>query len=165
MTQSGTAALTPVFPAPLWRRLAAAFYDGLLLAAIWMIVAMADALLRGFTGVPYSAPLLRAALFLAGLIFCGWFWTHGGQTLGMRAWRLQLRRSDGRAVGWPTVLSRYAFAWLAWLPCGAGVLLSVLDAQGRAWHDRFSGTELILLPRSSGVTSTPDPSSSPPGGP
>ena len=138
---------TPCFPAPLWRRLAAALYDGLLLAALWMVAAMLDALVRGIAGLPYNVHVLRAWLFLVGFAFCGWFWTHGGQTLGMRAWRLHLRRSDGQPVGWVTALSRYAFAWLAWLPAGAGVLLSAIDPQQRSWHDRLSGTAVILLPK------------------
>ena len=134
-------------PAPLGRRLAAALYDALLLGGIWMAVAIADAAVRAAFGLPYNVHVLRTALLLAGLGFFGWFWTHGGQTLGMRAWRLQLRRSDGQPIGWATAAGRYAFAWLAWLPFGAGVLFSALDPQRRAWHDRLSGTELVLLPK------------------
>jgi uncharacterized RDD family membrane protein YckC len=134
-----------LLPAPLWRRLAAAAYDALLLAAIWMVTSMLDALVWGLAGVPHNVHVLRGELLLAGLAFFGWFWTHGGQTLGMRAWRLRLRRADGGAIGWTTALSRYAFAWLAWLPLGLGVLASALDPQRRAWHDRLSGTEIILL--------------------
>jgi uncharacterized RDD family membrane protein YckC len=137
-----------VLPAPLWRRLAAAIYDGLLLAAIWMVAAMADVLVRGLANLPPNMHVFRAVLLLSSLLFFGWFWTHGGQTLGMRVWRLQLRRADGGPLQWPTALSRYAFAWVAWLPAGAGVLLSAVDPQKRAWHDRLSGTELVLLPKS-----------------
>jgi len=133
-------------PAPLWRRLAAASYDALLLVAIWMATASLDVLVRGLGGAAQNVHMFRAELLLAGLAFFGWFWTHGGQTLGMRAWRLKLRRSDGGAITWATALSRYAFAWLAWLPFGVGVLASALDPLKRAWHDRLSGTELILVP-------------------
>lgn len=134
-------------PAPLWRRLASAGYDALLLAAVWMVVAMADLFLRGAAGVPGSAHGLRAELLLAAALFFGLSWTRGGQTLGMRAWRLQLRRVDGRPVTWPTALTRFAFAWLAWLPLGLGVLWCAIDARKRAWHDALSGTEVVLLPR------------------
>ncbi|MGQ0587464.1 MAG: RDD family protein [Gammaproteobacteria bacterium] len=137
-----------VLPAPLWRRLASAAYDALVLAAIWMVVVMADLfLLQGVAGLPYHAHLLRAELMLATLLFCGLSWTRGGQTLGMRAWRLQVRRVDGRPVTWPTALARFAWAFLAWLPLGLGVLWSALDPARRAWHDRLSGTELVLLPK------------------
>lgn len=136
-----------VVPAPLWRRLASALYDGLVLVAICMVVVMADLFLRGVAGVPYSAALLRALLLTVAALFCGYSWTHGGQTLGMRAWRLQLRRVDGRPLHWPTALARFAFAWLAWLPLGLGVLWCAIDPRRRAWHDTLSGTEVVLLPK------------------
>jgi uncharacterized RDD family membrane protein YckC len=139
------AALT--VPAPLWRRLAAAAYDALLLAAVWMVLGVLDLVVRAMLGWPYDAHVFRAVLLLASLLFFGWFWTHGGQTLGMRAWRLQVRRTDGMPLPWPAAIARYAFAWLAWLPLGAGVLWSAVDARRRAWHDALSGTEVVLLPK------------------
>jgi uncharacterized RDD family membrane protein YckC len=136
-----------VIPAPLWRRLASAAYDALVLAAIWMVVLMADLFLRGAAGLPYNVHVARAELVLAALLFFGLSWTRGGQTLGMRAWRLQLRRADGRPLHWPTALARFAFAWLAWLPLGLGVLWCAIDSRQRAWHDTLSGTEVVLLPK------------------
>lgn len=134
-------------PAPLWRRLGAAVYDALLLIALWMVALWLDVVVRDALGLDRNWPALRAYLFLLGLFFFGWFWTHGGQTLGMRAWRLQLRRRDGRPIGWATAAARYAGAWLAWAPLGLGVLWSLVDRRHLAWQDRLSGTELILLPR------------------
>ncbi len=136
-----------VVPAPLWRRLAAAAYDGLLLVAIWLVVVMADLFLRGAAGLPYNAHVLQALLFLAATYFFGRSWTRGGQTLGMRAWRLQLRRTDGQPVNWPTALARFACAWLAWLPLGLGVLWCAIDTRRRAWHDTLTDTEVVLLPK------------------
>jgi uncharacterized RDD family membrane protein YckC len=136
---------TPIFPAPLWRRLAAAGYDGLLLAATWLVVTMADMAVRILAQLPPSVPALQACLLLAALLLFGWPWTHGGQTLGMRAWRLQLRRSDGGRLSWPTAISRFAFAWVAWLPLGLGVLWCAIDPRRRAWHDIASGTEVVFL--------------------
>lgn len=112
-----------------------------------MIAALLDGLIRAPIGLPYHAGLLRGWLFLTGLLFFGWFWTHGGQTLGMRAWRVQLRREDGAALRWPQAAFRYALAWLAWLPLGAGVLWCLLDHRRQAAHDRLAGTEVMLLPK------------------
>jgi uncharacterized RDD family membrane protein YckC len=136
-----------IVPAPLWRRFAAALYDSFLLAAVWIIAAFVDAVIRNLLVLPYDAHVVRGYLFLTGLLFFGWFWTHGGQTLGMRAWRLQLRREDGAPLSWPQASWRYALAWLAWLPLGAGVLWCLLDRRRQAAHDRVAGTEVILLPR------------------
>ena len=136
-----------VVPAPLGRRLLAAVYDGMLLLAVWFFAAVIDAGVRESLQLPYDVRLFRAYLFLVGLAFCGWFWTHGGQTLGMRAWRLQVRRNDGTAVNWLTACVRYAAAWLAWPPLALGVLWCAVDAERKALHDRLSGTEVVLLPK------------------
>lgn len=143
-----------IIPAPLWRRLAAALYDALLYAAIMLVITALDVAVRALTGLPFSPGALRGLWFLGGLAFFGWFWTHGGQTLGMRAWRLQVRRSDGRPLRWPTAIQRYGYAWLAWLPLGAGVLWSAVSRQRRGWHDRLSATEVVVLPKG-GPASSP----------
>src|ERR1051326_123468 len=122
---------SPPVPAPLWRRLVAALYDGLLLVAVWLVAATVDEGVRELFGISYGPRWFRAYLFLVGLAFCGWFWTHGGQTLRTRAGRLQVRRVDGATLNWPTAAARYAWAWVAWLPLGLGVLWCGVDSQGK----------------------------------
>ncbi|HVT34639.1 MAG TPA: RDD family protein, partial [Nevskiaceae bacterium] len=134
-------------PAALPRRLIAALYDALLLLALWMITALADAIVRRISALPPNINALRLCLFLVGLAFFGWFWTHGGQTLGMRAWRLQVRRDDGAPLRWPVAAVRYAAAYLSWALAGIGILWSLVDARRRCLHDIVSGTEVVLLPK------------------
>ncbi|TJY61111.1 RDD family protein [Sinimarinibacterium sp. CAU 1509] len=164
-----------MLPAPLWRRLAAATYDGLLLLGIWMVCLLVDTVVRDSLGTAREWHALRAFLFLIGLGFFGWFWTHGGQTLGMRAWRLKLRRVDGRALTWLNALTRYAVMLLCWgvaltplvmqLPLYASrpgsstiaalsvvviavtLVLMRLDARRRAPQDYVAQCEMIELPK------------------
>jgi uncharacterized RDD family membrane protein YckC len=42
-----------------------------------------------------ASPFFRTYLLLVCFFFYGGFWVHGGQTLGMRAWRLRLQRRNG----------------------------------------------------------------------
>lgn len=136
----------PILPAPLWRRLAASIYDGLLLLALWMVGTLMDVVVRDLIGMPRDMHSLQLLLFLIGLAFFGWFWTHGGQTLGMRAWRLQVRREDGLPLRWPVAAARYACAYLSWICAGLGLLWCLIDARRRSWHDLLSGTEVVVLP-------------------
>jgi uncharacterized RDD family membrane protein YckC len=136
-------------PASLLRRLGAMIYDGLLLAAILMI---GTALFLPFThGEAVTQPVLRFALrvFLLGLIFgfFGLFWTRTGQTLGMQSWRLRVERLDGGLLGWKDVALRLGAALLSWLPLGLGYLWILFDAESRAWHDRLTGTRVVVLPK------------------
>jgi uncharacterized RDD family membrane protein YckC len=170
----------PALPASPWRRLAAACYDGLLLLALWMVTLLASLFVHQLFGLQRDDQVNSLCLFLTGLIFFGWSWTHGGQTLGMRSWRLQLLREDGLPVRWPVALVRYTLMLTSWLialavlvlpllpaavaasvpyraevaeGCAAytvvAVLLLLLDGKRRAYYDRLTSTEVVLLPRES----------------
>ena len=127
------------------RRLGAVVYDGLLLIALWL-AAMAPVVV--FTG-EHPSTLARAStqlyLFLVGFAFFGGFWTHGGQTLGLRTWRLRVEDAQGGRLTWARALARYAAALLSWLPFGLGFLWILVDPHGRAWHDRLSATRVASV--------------------
>jgi uncharacterized RDD family membrane protein YckC len=142
---------TPPLPrAGLLRRLAALIYDSLLILALMM---MGTAVLLAFTHgqaiTPDTAIYPAYLAFLLGIIafFYVGFWTHGGQTLGMKAWRLQVRTSAGGPLNVRLSLVRLVGAILSWLPLGLGILWMLID-DNRTWHDRLSGTEIVVLPRS-----------------
>jgi uncharacterized RDD family membrane protein YckC len=128
-------------PAPLWRRLFAAVYDGLLLFGLIMVTLLADVLGRGLLDLPRNMAVLQATCFLVGLGFFGWFWTHGGQTLGMRAWRLRVRRLDGRALRWPVAAIRYAVMLTLWL----ALLIAPLLLYVPRFHDAHPHAELVSV--------------------
>jgi uncharacterized RDD family membrane protein YckC len=91
------------------------------------------------------------------VLFYTWFWTHGGQTLGMRAWRIRVHRDDGAPLRWRDALLRFGAAWLAVLPVGWGYWSSLFDAEKRCWHDRITRTrvsEVVSRPtsQSAGLT-------------
>lgn len=138
-------------PAGFWRRMAAMFYDGLLLLAVYMLTA---ALLLPFTSgeavTPQdSAPLayvLRAMLLVITIAYFGWSWTRSGSTLGMLAWKIRVVRQDGSRLLWPEVLARLGAALLSWAAAGLGFLWILFDGDKRAWHDRLTRTRVVRLP-------------------
>ena len=139
---SDTATLAPE-PASLWRRLAALCYDALLLAALVVCFTLVVLAVRLGTAVPPGSwwfPLCLVAITTA--FFCG-FWVHGGQTLGMRAWRIRVVREDGRPLTWSRAALRFAAALVAALPAGLGLWWGVFDAGKRGWHDRWTGTRVV----------------------
>ena len=125
--------------------MAALCYDALLLLALLAVLTALLIGLRGGAAIPPQTWWFQGLVIGICTLFYSWFWTHGGQTLGMRAWRLHVRRADGRPVDWPAALARFAYAFVAWLPLGLGVLWCAIDARRRAWHDTLSGTEVVLL--------------------
>jgi len=84
-------------------------------------------------------------LVIAMVFFCG-FWVHGGQTVGMRAWRIRVIRADGGSLTWLRAAARFGLSVIAILPAGLGLWWSLFDAQKRCWHDRWTGTRVIRAP-------------------
>lgn len=134
--------------APIWRRFAALCYDLLLVTALVVCFTLIVLAIRLGAAVPPGSwwfPL--AILGLAMAFFCS-FWVHGGQTVGMRAWRIRVIRDDGGRLGWPQAAARFAAGIVATLPAGLGLWWSALDRDKRGWHDRWTRTRVVrALPR------------------
>jgi uncharacterized RDD family membrane protein YckC len=139
--------------AGLLRRLAAILYDSLSLGALLVVASAVVTVPVGLIfGQPAAEGLGRNPLFmlwigLVPLLFFTWFWQRGGQTIGMRAWRLKLVGRDGESVTLGTAMLRFFAAFLSWIPLGLGFLWILVDPERLAWHDRLSGTRLVLLPK------------------
>lgn len=163
-----------VLPAPIWRRLAALFYDGLLYLALLMAgLVLALPVVAAFVAKDAQTPLhnyaiLQAYAFVLGAGFFGFSWVRGGQTLGMRVWRLQVRRLDGTGLRWPIAVLRFsagaaigvAALWLGkhFGPAAYGAALlnyvpSLISSRARALNDFAAGTEVVALPRATPASS------------
>ncbi len=94
-----------------------------------------------------SGALLAANLFITSFIFYGWFWTHGGQTLGMRAWNLYLIKPDGKFIDWKIAFIRYLYAAVSWLSFGLGFTWILLSKQNQSWHDTLTNTKIVFVPK------------------
>ena len=174
---------TASLPSPgLFRRLASGFYDALIMFAICIL---ATFIIVPFTHgkafesfyAQHAGMKLVYQLGLLGLgyAFFGGFWTHGGQTLGMRTWSLRAMRMNGAPLDWYRALVRYLTMLIPWLLLVLGCeflinargqpdmsvhhvtatvifllaitasLWPVFDPHRLAWHDHLSETRLVLL--------------------
>ncbi len=137
----------PYHPATLLRRLAAALYDSLLLVALWMLGTFL--ILPFYHGEAVPSGSWWYPLYLISItgLFHAWFWSHGGQTLGMRAWRLWVTDETGEIPSFRLGLWRYACSLLAWFSL-LGLLWCAIEPRGRAWHDLISHTRITHIPKS-----------------
>jgi uncharacterized RDD family membrane protein YckC len=133
------------------RRLAAIFYDlvllvGLLLFAVTLVV-IPHGLMTGAELPQEGWPYRLHQLYLLGVTvaFYVYFWTRGGQTLGMRAWRMRLVRDDGRPLGAADALRRLVWALLTLAPAGLGLLWVLFDREHLSLYDRLSRTRPVVL--------------------
>ena len=146
-------------PAGLGRRLAAIFYDALLCVALLMVTTfiykliwmafVGEAKLRQLseTGSLDGDPLLSTLLLFALFAFFAKFWTHAGQTLGMQVWGIRVQNADGTGISLWQALLRFVVAIASWLCVGLGFFWSLFDKQKRSWHDMYSETQLVRVPK------------------
>ncbi|RZS58685.1 RDD family protein [Sphaerotilus mobilis] len=122
------------------RRLAAMLYEGVLLFGVLMATSIPYAALTDQRHALQGRHGFQLFLFIVlGAYFIG-FWTHGGQTLAMKTWQVQLRRADGAPVRLAQAALRYLASWLWFLPALGVVWLAGLT-QGSAafWSALLAG--------------------------
>ena len=156
----------PSRPCPLWRRLFALVYDLLIVVAIVMVVGLLSQLATGGQLIHTDGHAVIPVWYrpLQGLVVSAYFissWLVGGQTVGMRPWRIRLTRRDGAsptpqqavwrllvaaapmlaltlapAIGLRATLWAVLLVWAAWFA------VALFDPRRRALHDIVAATEL-----------------------
>jgi uncharacterized RDD family membrane protein YckC len=128
------------------RSVAAAVDLGLLFAGYALIASVVSSL---FTSVSGEHPSLAWVIIgwtllvmIGGAIFAA-FWSLAGQTPGMRFLAIRMISRDSRHIAFGRALGRVFGAILSLLPLGLGYLAILRDPSRRAWHDRWTGTEVI----------------------
>jgi len=145
-------------PALVGWRLLALLYDLFPVLALWFVTAAVftalhgDAVRGGWLGL-----LEFVVLWLVGGLYAVLSWRRGGQTLGMRPWRLRVTDASGAAPGARALWLRYAVGGVSLLLAGLGFWWAWLDRDGLAWHDRASGTRMVrsLARARGGATEAP----------
>lgn len=131
----------------LLRRLGALFYDSLLLIGVWFFAtACVLPLNRGEAFMP-GEWLFSVYLILVAFLFFGWFWTHGGQTLGMRAWKIRVVSRAGGNITWVQALVRFSGAALSFGAAGIGIWWILFSPENNAWHDCLSRSRIVWMDR------------------
>lgn len=126
-------------------------YDTLLILPLFMASSFVLVALFGATDdvnhptVPVW--VTRATWPVIVVLFFGLFWRKTGQTLGMQAWRIRVIPCSGDRLSWGQVVLRCAGAAVSAACLGLGYLWPLVDRDGRSWHDRLSGSRLVLLPK------------------
>jgi uncharacterized RDD family membrane protein YckC len=152
-------------PPTVRRRLAALLYEALLLFGVVFVAGyLFSTLTQQRNGLTHHNLLAAWIGLVVGLYFV-WFWTHSGQTLPMKTWRLRVVAANGAPLSAWRAIARYVLAWLWFLPPLAlhpllGLRLPQTLAIAAIWfvlwaatgrfgasrqflHDRLAGTRVI----------------------
>jgi len=135
-------------------RLLGLLYDFWPALALWMLLGALFTFGYSLSGhgareniPPFSA--IQWALWLACWIVTALYavlsWQRGGQTLGMRPWRLWLVGTNGSAPSRRALFIRYVVGTFSLALLGLGFWWAWVDRDRMTWHDRASGTRLLRL--------------------
>lgn len=135
------------------KRLMALIYDSLILLAIafcygWIVLMLKYKLFDiplPESGHAEMGGLAALGLILALVTFYIYFWLKGGQTLGMKAWRLKLLADTNDAPQLKHCLIRCIAAPLCILTGCFGFIWCWIDRDGHALQDRLSHTQVVML--------------------
>lgn len=138
------------------KRVLAMVYDLLPVLSMWFLLGFLFAVGYTLAGhapreniEPWS--LLQWLLWLCCWLVTGAYatvsWRRGGQTLGMRPWRLRVVASGDAALSWRGAWLRYAVATLSLAAGGLGFWWAWFNRDRLTWHDRAAGTRMVHEPK------------------
>jgi uncharacterized RDD family membrane protein YckC len=129
----------------LLRRFAIINYDSLLLIAVSMAYGLIyigiSKLIFGLETDRATGPLFQVGWLLCFFGFFCYFWMRGGQTTGMRAWRVQIVNIENKSPSFIQCIIRFILAPLGWLL----FFTAFFDDKKQCLHDKWSQTQLIML--------------------
>lgn len=120
-------------------------YDFWPVLALWFLTAgvftaiHGDAVRGGWLGM-----LEFTAFWSIAGAYATFSWRRGGQTIGMRPWRMRVTTADvGGNASLRCLWVRYAVGSASLLLAGAGFWWAWIDRDRLTWHDRASGTRML----------------------
>ena len=124
-----------VFPL---KRIAATIYDLFLLLGVWFAVgSIAVWLNGGIIEAKWIGPLL---VFISTWIFYGYFWTHGGKTLGMAVWKFQIYSIEKNKINFQMISIRFFINIITFFLGGVPLFFMYFSKDNLSLSDYFSKT-------------------------
>ena len=124
-----------VFPL---KRIAASIYDLFLLLGVWFAVgSFAVWINGGIIEAKWIGPFL---VLLSTWIFYGYFWTHGGKTLGMAVWKFEIYSIDENKISFQKVSIRFFSNVITVLLGGTPLILMYFSKNNLSLSDYLSKT-------------------------
>jgi len=136
-----------------WTRVVAALVDGLVVAALQLLLSVALGAVT-FSMTSNMAPDVQGAAmsitWIAGsflsVVYYVFFTGYNGQTLGKMALRIRVIRTDGSSIGYGKAFVREVIGkFISSILLMIGYLLVAFDAKKQGLHDKMAGTYVVKL--------------------
>ena len=109
-------------------------YEVLLLAALLLVAGFV--FLRFVGEIDNTVrPFFQIYLLIIVGIYFVWFWSHGGQTVAMKAWRVRLVNDNGSRITTKQAVYRYLLALLSFGLAMVGIAWAIVDPDHKFLHE------------------------------
>ena len=121
-----------------WTRAVAVLIDAIGIGII--ASAVSSVLGRDTASTQYQG---LSILFQAAYFTYFWSAAGKGQTLGSRALKIRVVKTDGSYLDYPGAFLRYIGFVVSCVVFFLGVIWAAFDAQKQGWHDKIAGTYVV----------------------
>ncbi len=129
-----------------FRLTASIFYDALLLTAVLFFATIPLIFIpEDMQSIQLVEGMKIFWYLLVSYIYFAGFWLKGGQTPGMRPWKITLVDVQGGKPNKKQVTVRFFSAILSWALAGLGFLWMIVDRDHFSLHDHLSSSKLVLV--------------------
>jgi uncharacterized RDD family membrane protein YckC len=119
-----------------WIRVGAYLIDAVILFVVNAIVGF---IFRNNQGLQ---SLIELIVSLAYFVYF-WSASGGGQTVGMRALKIKVVKTDGSQLDYGGAVIRYIGLIISFLVIFIGVIWVAFDANKQGWHDKIASTYVV----------------------
>ncbi|TDR20787.1 RDD family protein [Marinicella litoralis] len=150
--------MTNIHKSKLWKHVAALIYDIFPILGIFLVTSLIFVLLRTGKEVEPETLWFQLLLFFEVYLYFTYSWKKGGQTIGMKAWKIGIL--NHHKLTWQAVTLRFITGIFSTLLLGAGLWLRISNSKNLTWMDMACGQPVIDLTKSTD-DSSPEPASKP----
>ncbi|MCJ8315194.1 MAG: RDD family protein [Saccharospirillaceae bacterium] len=94
------------------------------------------------SGLGKLTTVLQVTLMLCYFLYYHFSYVNGGQTIGMKSWKIKLESQTGK-LKLSQTLVRFVLAWPSFFLCGLGYLSALKNEHCLSIPDKYSGTAII----------------------
>jgi len=132
---------------PIWKHFAAFLYDIFPLLGVFLVTSLVVLVIRGGIPVERYSPWFSALLIIEFSAYYIYSWKVGGQTLGMRAWKMKIfpKTSHQITITWNQATLRFIVGIVSTVFLGLGVFWKLFSKNKASWMDLVSHSETKTL--------------------
>ena len=124
----------------LWKHVAALIYDIFPILALFLVTSLILVMIRQGNEVEPKTLWLQLLLFLEVFFYFTYSWKKGGQTLGMRAWKIGIQ--NHHLMSWQQVSLRFFTGLVSTSLLGLGLWIRNYHPNQTTWMDTVCGCKV-----------------------